>query len=482
MRYRELTRLLGLLVGLLGLSMVLPLLWALYLNDGQALSFLLSAAICMLFGGGAFLIARRGARPTGRREALAAVGLGWLLCGAFGALPYMLGGTLAAFHDAFFETLSGLTTTGATVLTDIESTAASVLFWRSLTHWLGGMGVVVLFVAVLPSLGASGKYLFQSEATGPTPGGLRPRVRETASLLWKIYLTMTVLEIGLLVAFGMDFYDSLVHTFGTVATGGFSSRNASIAAYDSLAIELTIIAFMILAGTNFALYYRCLRGNRGAIWRDAEWRAYIAIMLGATIFVSGHLWLTGTVTEIGQAAREASFQVVSLTTTTGYCTADFDQWPVATKTLLVLLMFVGGSAGSTGGGMKVIRVVLLVKIIRHTIRLAYAPATVRTVRLGRAVVENRVRMATMVYFVALMTVLATATFLVALTGPDLVTSLTGVIATLNNIGPGLGGVGAEENYASFAPFAKYVLSICMTLGRLELFAILVLFAPGLWRR
>lgn len=482
MSYRSVVYLLGLLIAILGLTMLVPLGWSLYFADGQAGAFGLSIGACLGVGGLAFLFTRRNRGDVFRREGLAVVGLGWLLAAAFGALPFVFSGTLPAYYDAYFESMSGFTTTGSTVLTNIEATAPSVLFWRSQTHWLGGMGIIVLFLAVLPYLGVSGKQLFKSEVPGPVPEGLRPRIAETASILWKIYVGLSAIETILLMVEGMDLFEALIHTFGTMATGGFSSRNASIAAYDSVAIEVTIIAFMILAGTNFALYYRVLRGERWALFKDAEWRVYAFLLLAATAFVSVHLLVTDTVAGTGEAVRQASFQVTSLMTTTGYGTADFNLWPVATKVLLVALMFVGGSAGSTGGGMKVIRIVLLVKLGVHAVRKTFSPATVRPIRIGGTVIDGAVRDATLSFYLIFTGIAVVATFLVALTGPDLVTSTTAVVATLNNIGPGLGKVGAVENFAFLHPFAKTVCSLCMALGRLELFAILALFSPSLWRR
>lgn len=485
MSYRTLINLLGLVIAVIGVTMAFPFAWSLYFDDGQAGTWLLSIGACLTFGGVAWLATRGKPIELYRKEGLAVVGLGWLLSGVFGALPFMLSGVLPAFHDAFFETLSGFTTTGSTVLWDIEAAdhlAPSVMFWRSLTHWLGGMGVIVLFLAVLPSLGAGGKQLFRSEVPGPVPEGLRPRIAETAAILWRIYLGFSILEAGLLLVEGMNLYEALIHTFGTMATGGFSNRGASVAAYDSVAIEVTIIVFMVLAGSNFSLYFRVLGGARTSLFRDVEWRTYIAIMVFATAFITLNIWLTNTVADAGQALRQSSFQVVSLMTTTGFGTANFDTWPVASKTLLVALMFVGGSAGSTGGGMKVVRLILLAKLAYHGIRKAYAPSVVRQVRIGKALVDEGLKTATLAYFAMLMGITVVATFLVGLTSDDIVTSFTAVAATLNNIGPGLAKVGAVEHFGHLAPSAKYVLSLCMVLGRLELYAILVLFVPAFWRR
>jgi len=485
MIYRSLVHLLGLLVAFLGVTMLVPLGWSIWFADGQTDTWAIAIGACLGVGGGAWLLARRPDPEVYRKEGLAVVGLGWLLAGVFGALPFVLSGMLPNVHDAFFEAVSGFTTTGSTVLRDIEAAGAaapSVMFWRSLTQWLGGMGVIVLFLAVLPSIGAGGKQLFRSEVPGPLPEGLRPRIRDTAAFLWRIYVGLTALLTILLLLEGMNLYEALIHAFGAVATGGFSNRNASVAAHGSVLVEGTLIAFMVLAGSNFTLYFRLLGGDWKAFFRDAEWRVYVGILLLATAYIAIHLWAAGTVESLAESVRQAGFQVVSLMTTTGSVTADYDLWPRATQVVLVALMFVGGTAGSTSGGLKVVRVILLAKLGLHEIRRAFAPSVVRQVRIGGRVVEPALRTGTLAYFALLVAVTVAATFLVALTGEDLITSFTAVAATLNNVGPGLAKVGAVMNFADLSWVAKDVLSLCMVLGRLELYAILVLFVPSFWRR
>lgn len=477
-----------------GATMLLPLLWAAYYGEptgGRALG--ISMAISLLVGGGAWLLTRRHNQEVFRKEALAIVGLGWIIVGAFGALPYLFSGTFISPVDAYFEAVSGFTTTGSTVMTDIENFDRSILFWRSLTHWLGGMGIVVLFVAVLPYLGAGGKHLFKTEAPGPIPENLRPRIRHTAAILWKLYIALTVAETVLLMP-GMlkampgitimdSLYEALCHTFGTLATGGFSTKNASVAAFRSVpSIDIIIIFFMVLAGINFSLHFRVWGGDRKAYKRDPECRIYLGVLLTATLFVAGVLWLTGTYSGILEALRHGAFQVVSIATTTGYCTADFNQWPEVLRWLLVLLMFVGASAGSTGGGFKVIRWVMLWKTARLQLERVYRPRSVRRVRLGSAVIDEGLLAANAAFIaIGLGVFVGASLFMTLLPGMDLVTSLTSVAATLNNIGPGLEGVGAVENYA-FIPWpGKMVLSLLMVMGRLELYSILVLFIPSFWR-
>ncbi|MDA0748628.1 MAG: TrkH family potassium uptake protein, partial [bacterium] len=347
MNYRTVFKLVGVLVVVIGLSMSFSLFWSLYLGEPDVEAFLLSIGICLVCGGILAGVGARSKAPVLNKEGMAVVGLSWLLAAFFGALPFYFSGATPSFVDAYFEAMSGFTTTGSTILTDIEVLPKGVLFWRSFTHWLGGMGIVVLFVAILPYLRSGGKQLFRSEVPGPTAETLRPRISETASLLWKIYVGFTVAQTVLLYVQGMTFYDALCHTFGTMATGGFSTKNASVGYYHHVGIDLTIIVFMILAGTNFGLYFRVMRGEWRALTDDPEWRFYIGLIGVAVALITVNLLWVGVYEYAGQALRYASFQVVSVMTTTGYGTADFDGWPPFSKLILVALMFVGGCAGST---------------------------------------------------------------------------------------------------------------------------------------
>lgn len=492
---------LGILVMVIAATMLLPLGWSLYFGEVQAaLAFLKSIAAGVVLGGGACWATRRTGQEVFRKEALAIVGLGWLVTAGIGSLPYLFSGLLASPVDAYFESMSGFTTTGSTVLTDIAAQGASlrsVLFWRSLTHWLGGMGIIVLFVAVLPYLGAGGKHLYRTEAPGPVPEGLRPRIQQTAALLWKIYIAMTVAEtIALMIcipgpmALDMRLYEGLCHTFGTLATGGFSTRNLSIAAYDSVSVEFIVIIFMIMAGMNFSLHFRLWGGDWRAYHRDAECRVYFGVIGGATLVVTLALWASGFYSELGKAFRYAVFQVVSIATTTGYGTDDFNKWPALTKVLLVALMFVGGSAGSTGGGLKVIRWLTLVKAALLQIERVYRPRTVRQARIGSVVIGNELILANVTFLGIAVGVFVLASIAMAAIIPEtanggfserLVTAVTSVAATLNNIGPGLERVGSIGHFAFIPASGKILLSLCMAMGRLELYSILVLFLPAFWR-
>ena len=481
MNFRSVLRLVGVLVMFIGISMGFSLFWSLYLGEPDVRAFLYSIGICLGAGGSLSVIGWRSQAPVLRREGMMVVGVGWLLAAFFGALPFYLSGATATFVDAYFEAMSGFTTTGSTILTDIEALPKGVLFWRSFTHWLGGMGIVVLFVAILPYLRAGGKQLFKSEVPGPTAGVLRPRISETASLLWKIYVGISLAEVVILYALGMSLYDALCHTFGTMATGGFSTKNASVGHFNSVGVDITVIVFMILAGTNFGLYFHLLQGNIRALFRDAEWRFYMGFIAFFGVLISADLVLRGTYGSVVDAVRYALFQVVSIMTTTGYGTADFEQWSSFAQLALVSLMFVGGCAGSTGGGMKVIRVQVVLKNAYIGMEQVFRPHIVRTLKVGGRPVEDEVRNAILVFFCISLTILLFCAMAIAAMGVDVLTSITAVIATLNNIGPGLSAVGPIDNFAAIPDAGKVLLSLCMVLGRLELFAVLVLFMPSFWR-
>jgi trk system potassium uptake protein TrkH len=480
MNYRTVFRLVGVLVMFIGLSMSFSLFWSLYLDEPDVDAFLTSIAICLVSGGSLVVLGWHSKAPVLHKEGMAVVGLGWLLAALFGALPFYLSGATPSFVDAYFEAMSGFTTTGSTVLEDIEALPRGVLFWRSFTHWLGGMGIVVLFVAILPYLRAGGRQLFRSEVPGPTADVLRPRISETASVLWKIYVGISAVQVVILYALGMTFFDALCHTFGTMATGGFATKNASIGYYNSVGIDLTIILFMIFAGTNFGLYFRVIRGDWKSLPRDPEWRFYIGIISFAILAITWDIWSSIYASPV-DALRYASFQVVSIITTTGFATADFDVWPSFSKLVLVALMFAGGCAGSTGGGMKIIRILVLVKHAYIGTEQAIRPHMVRALKLGGVPVEDDVRNAIVVFFFISLNILLFCSLAMAAMGLDLVTAITSVIATLNNIGPGLARVGAVENFAFVPTAGKLLLSLCMVLGRLELITILVLFMPSFWK-
>lgn len=527
MNWLLLCRMLGLLGMLVGGSMVLSLPWA-FPAVGETTEFetegflgLLGAIACSLVVGGTLYRVGRGERGSIlRKEALAIVGLGWILSGVLGSLPFLFAGverepgTHMNVADALFESISGFTTTGASVLTQLEDPdmlPRCVLFWRCFTHWLGGMGIIVLFVAVLGQLGAGGKALVRREVPGPINEAVRPRVRETATLMWAIYVGISLLLTVVFWLEGMSLYDSLCHTFGTMATGGFSTRNASIGAYDSVVIESTVIVFMLVAGTNFSLFYLCLRGQRveGAPWyarfaplfRDPEYRVYLAVLAIATVVLTVNLLTqdrydkASMLAEVGTSFRHAVFVAVSIMTTTGFGTEDFTTWTEFSKALLLLLMFVGGCSGSTAGGMKVIRFMLFFRVVRLEVEQAFRPNVVRRMRVFGVPVEESLRHDVVVYFALILLIFISGWMTLTSIEPNtpwvrdgenqvdekLIDCASAVASCLNNIGPGVGVLGPHDNYSSFSVQGKLLLTMLMLLGRLELFAILVLFVPSFWR-
>jgi len=473
-------RILGALLLFLAAALLVPLACAVICGDGTAGAFLLSAAICAACGGGLFK-AFRSERDLSVREGFAIVTFGWLAFALFGALPYVLAGGIPSWVDAFFEAMSGFTTTGSTILTDIEALAPSLLLWRSFTQWLGGMGIIVLSLAILPMLGVGGMQLFKAEVPGPTADRLTPRIQDTAKLLWGVYLLLSVIELGLLMVGNLSFFDALNHTFTTMATGGFSTKNASVAAFDSAYVDWIITLFMFLAGINFSLHYLALRGRLHDFWRNEEFRFYLWLTLGATLLLT-LFNRAGSYDSLVDSLRYSAFQVVSIMTTTGFGTADFELWAVFCQYMLVACMFIGGCAGSTGGGMKVARVLLLFKHAHVQLYRLIHPRAVRLVKLGERPVDKEVMQAILGFFALYMGVFVSASLVMAALGMDLVSAGTAVITALGNVGPGLGSVGPVDNFAGVPAAGKLVLALCMLLGRLELFTVLVLVIPSFWRK
>ena len=414
------------------------------------------------------------------KDGFVTVALAWLAMSAFGALPFVLNGDIPHYVDAFFETVSGFTTTGASILTAVEPLSRGSLFWRSFTHWVGGMGVLVFVMAILPMSDGHSMHILRAEMPGPTAGKLVSRMSDTAKILYSIYLAMTVVMIALLLLGGMDLFDACVHAFGTAGTGGFSSRNLSIGAYNSAYIDIVTGVGMLAFGVNFNLYYFLLVRRFRDVLKSEELWAYLGIAAFSTLTIAANiLRIYGSV---GTSLRHAFFQVSSIITTTGYATADFDQWPEYARTVLVLLMFIGGCAGSTGGGLKVTRVVTLAKAAYGDMRKMLHPNAVIRVRMeGRALSEKQVR-GVQAYFSVYMLLFAVSWLLLSLDGFDLISTFTALASCFNNIGPGLGLVGPTGNFSAFSPWAKLLLSFDMLAGRLEIFPMLLLFAPSLWKK
>ena len=460
--------------------MLIPLAVALLCGGGDAAAILISLVITAAAGELLSLLKPRSDNLRAR-EGFAVVALGWILVSFFGCLPFRLHGCIPKLVDAYFETVSGFTTTGATLLTDVEVLPKGLLFWRSFSHWVGGMGVLVLSLALLPKMGARSIHLMRAEAPGPAVDKLVPRVGNNAKILYYLYISLTAAMLVCLLLTGMNLYDALIHTFGAAGTGGFSNYNASVGAFDSPAVEIITGVFMALFGVNFSIYYYILRRNWGAVKHNSELWTYLSMMLVSSVVIAvnilpmyGHNFFT--------SLRYSFFQVSSIMTTTGYATADFDLWPQLSRTLLTALMLVGASAGSTGGGLKVVRMQLLVKSgireIRHTVH----PRSVNTIKMDGRTVSDSVLNGVQSFFFMYILVLIVSVLLISFDGYDLETNLTAVLSALSNIGPGFNLVGPTRNFSIFSDFSTFVLSMDMLIGRLEIFPMLMLAAPSAWRQ
>jgi trk system potassium uptake protein TrkH len=484
MSLRHVLNVVALLLVFVGLSMELAWLVSLAYGDGDSLAIFLSGVVTAAVGWVGWRLTRSDAEIT-PREGYAIVTFAWLGTAMAGALPYLWAGVLDSFWAALFESMSGFTTTGATVFTDIEALPHGILFWRSLTHWLGGMGIIVLVIAVLPYLGVGGMQLFRAEVPGPTPERLRPRITQTAKLLWAVYVALTVAQTGLYLLGGLNLFEAVTHTFGTLATGGFSPKNASLGHYSSAYVQYVTIAFMYLAGVNFALHFRAATG-RLEYFGNREWRFFTGVILAGALFVAAVNLASGThaggVAGLEPAFRAALFQTTSLVTTTGYVTADYEVWAPAAQMLLFAFMFVGGMAGSTGGSVKAVRVLLVLKQAAMELRKHLHPRAIFLARIGRHVVGEDV-LANVIGFVMLYLLLfLTGSVALSLLGMDMITAVGASAATVGNIGPGLGDVGATDNYGWMSPTAHALLAFLMLVGRLEIYTVLLLFLPETWAR
>lgn len=467
------------MLGVEGAVLLIPAFVAFLYGESDAIQFLIVSAV---LGAIFFIFGRK--RPENKviyaKEGLVIVGLAWILWSLFGALPFVLTGSIPSYVDAFFETVSGFTTTGSTILTDIEALPKGVAFWRSLTHWIGGMGVLV-FVMMLTSLDDEhSMHLMRAEVPGPEADKLVPKARATARILYLMYFVLTAAEVVFLMFGGMSFYDALLHSFSTAGTGGFSNRNASVAYYDSAYIDGVITVFMILFGVNFILYFLIRLKN----WKDAlkneELHAYLGIIAGAVAIVTVNI--LGIYGNIVHAFRYASFQVASVITTTGFCTADFNLWPELSKVVLLGIMVIGACAGSTGGGIKVSRFLILVKSIKQEVRRMLHPKAVTIVKINGKRVGNDTIRSVYIYFISYILVMMVSILLVSINNFDFATTFSSVLTTLNNVGPGISMVGPVENFHMFSPLSKLVFCMDMLLGRLEIFPYLLLMSPELWRR
>ncbi|WP_370576070.1 TrkH family potassium uptake protein [Methanomethylovorans sp.] len=468
---------LGTLLRFLGLMMIIPLLVALYYRE-SLLPFLIGITLTEIAG--IYLWSRYKSDDDWKlREAFAIVALSWLTAMFFGAIPFIIDGISPI--NSFFETMSGFTTTGASILDDIESHSRSILFWRSFIQWIGGMGIIVLFVAILPKLSIAGRQLFRAEAPGPTEDKIKPRIRETAKILWMVYVVVSALQVAALHLAGMSTYDAVTHTFTTMATGGFSSYGRGIEVFNSPLIEAIITIFMFIAGANFALLYRTLYTDHKIILKDEEFKFYTAVVVVATAILILALRY-GIGADPLTCLRYAVFQVVSLLTTTGFASTDFNLWPDSSRIVLLLVMFIGGCAGSTAGGPKAVRVLLLLKYARWELFKSIHPKAVKPIKFNRKTVSENVIQEAVSFVVIYFLVFMTSTFIISLMGIDILTSITASITTLGNIGPGFNLIGPMASFNAMPALAKVVLIANMWIGRLEVFTVVVLFTPEFWKK
>ncbi|MCF8225742.1 MAG: TrkH family potassium uptake protein [Bacteroidales bacterium] len=473
-------RILGILLIIEGLFMWLTIPVSLIYGEGDAIHFFLSGSITIAVGFAAYLFTRKAQLEVTKRDGFVIVTTGWLAFSFFGTMPFLFTGSIPDFTNAFFETISGFTTTGASVLNNIEELSHGILFWRSLTQWLGGMGIIVLSLVVLPVLGIGGMQLFIAEVPGPTPDKLHPRIKETAKRLWSIYLIFTGTEILLLWLGPMNIFDAVCHALTTMATGGYSTKQASIAYWDSAYVHYVITLFMFLAGTNFTLSYFGFHLKFQKVWRNEEFRYYVGFIALFTLLIGLGLYHErGSDPE--SAFRDSLFQVVSIMTTTGYVTSDYLTWMPALTMMIFILMFFGGSAGSTGGGPKIMRIVILIKNSTQELKRLIHPNAIIPVRLNKNALSNEV-VTNILAFLAFYAAIAVVSVVVmSLLGNDFETSFGAVAATLGNIGPGIGAVGPSSNFYEIADAGKWFLSFLMLVGRLELFTVIVLFSPVFWK-
>ena len=491
MNYALVAKYLGYFIIGIALLMLPAIACAAYFQEWSTVfAFLFSMVISAVISLILLMLGRNSSNTMYQREALLMVAMSWIVAAVIGAIPYIMTGSLGII-DAIFESSSGFTTTGATVIQDIEAQPKGLLFWRSYSQWLGGVGVVMMAIAVLPYLGAGGKQLFKSESTGEDPRGISPRIKDTAQMLFRVYLSMTVVLTILLMLAGLTFYDALCHTMSTLSTGGFSTKQASIAAFDSLAVEAIIILFMIIAGTSFSLIFLTFSRDWKAIFKDTEWRAFVGI-LALLIFLCAldvyfdtfhgtpHVFPDGPHT-LTYSFRIAAFQCVSVMTGTGFSTHDYEIWPYFGKMLLFVSMFFGACAGSTSGGIKVVRIVMLAKIAYWRVENTFRPKTVRVVRISDNVIDDDTRKSVHAFFVLYMGWFVVGSIFMSMMGLDFESAMGSVAATLNNIGPGLGSVGPSDDFSHIPGIGKLFLSTCMIMGRLELFSICVMLVPGFWR-
>jgi len=480
MNLKLIIRILGFLIFGEGIALLLSLIVSLIYGEPDLPAFLITSGITLTTGGLLLLLTKKAVKDIGKREGFIIVSFSWIIFSFFGSLPYIISGAIPNFTEAFFETISGFTTTGASVLTDIEALPHGILFWRSFTQWLGGIGIIVLLLAVLPVFGIGGMYLFMAESTSDK---ISSKIRQTAKILWLIYVFFTIIETILLRIGGMTLFDSINHSFTTMATGGFSTKQASIAYWDSAFIQYTITVFMFLGGANFTLFYAfLLKRKLTPMLQDEELKYYTLFIIIFTVFVfAGLLITTPTGIDPEKTFRSSLFQVVSIITTTGFATVDYLSWTTILTTLIFALFFFGGCTGSTSGGIKIARIVLLLKNSYYELQRMIHPSAIIPVKFNRHAVDTKIITHILAFFIFYIFIFAAGAAIFTLFVPNLETSMGAVASALGNIGPGLGAVGPAGNYAHIAPAGLWFLSLLMLLGRLELFTVIVLISPTFWK-
>lgn len=479
MNKRMTSYILGRMLGVEALVLLIPALVSVIYRENDWKAFLITSVILVCF----FLVFGR-KKPEDSiiygKDGFVIIASAWVLWSVFGALPFWISGEIPSYVDAFFETVSGFTTTGSTILTDIASLPKGLNFWRCLTHWIGGMGVLVFVMVIVSLEDKNSMHLMRAEVPGPETDKLVPKARDTAKILYGMYFILTVSQVIFLLLGGMNLYDSIIHAFSTAGTGGFNNRNNSVAYYDSAYIDGVITVFMILFGINFNMYYFLLLKKVKAVFKNEEVRAYLGIILGATALITInilHIYETPL-----KAFRYAIFQVASVITTTGFATADYNLWPEFSKCILLGIMVIGACAGSTGGGMKVSRILIALKSVKREIKRLLHPKSVNIVKVNGKKVKDETLQGVYVYFLAYIAIFILSVLLISLNNFDFATSFSGVLTTINNVGPGIATVGPIENFAAFSGFSKIVFCMDMLIGRLEIFPFLMLFSPNLWRR
>jgi len=480
MNLRAILYILGSLLIFLAVCMLLPVIVSLIYGEDDFLALLLSAAFAAILGLILYFTCKVD-HELRVREGFALVTLGWLLFALIGAIPFVLSGYIPSYSDAFFETMSGFTTTGATILSDIEILPHGLLFWRSFTHWLGGMGIILLSLAILPLLGVGGMQLYKAEVPGPEHDRLSPRIKDTAKILWEVYILISLIEAVLLYLAGMNIFDALCHTFGTMATGGFSTKNTSIGYYNSALVDYIVIVFMVIAGINFSLHYKALRGEISCYWRSAETLFFLTLIAIGSLIIGLDIYLFHDYDFFG-TIQKSLFQTISILTTTGYGTDDYEKWGAGSQVILFIFMFLGGCAGSTGGAMKIIRSLVLFKFGLNEIKRLLHPHAVLAVRIGHRTIHNEIVSNIAGFFLIYMGLFIAGVLLMSLLGLDFLTAFGSVAATIGNIGPGLGEVGPSGNYAHIPVTGKWILAFMMLVGRLEIYPVIIFLTPAFWKK